>query len=101
MHNIPENPQLTLARLYELSIKINDNTATVKDYEDLSHFLSSTHSEDFLLNNIKKYDFINFKNFIYYRAQSKKLKHMHFEESFIMGMINQCIKILRDFITVK
>jgi hypothetical protein len=99
--SVMENPTITIEKLNEINSKMDNNTAVVKDYEDLSYFLSRFKMNDYVLDNMKNFGFYNYQEFIDYRRKPSNLKSLSFEEGIILGIIKESISILKNSLSAK
>jgi len=66
----------------------------------LSYFLSRFKMEDYILENMRRYGFLSYQDFISYRNKPQVLKNLSFEEGIILGILNECISILKNSLSV-
>ena len=88
-----ENISLNTDDLLSLKKRIEDNTAIVKDYENLDFFLSSINLGGYILQSMKEKGYLNYQNFIDQRNKKTLMKD-NASEAFIFGTIMECISLL-------
>jgi len=95
-----DNPELNLENLFEIKSKVENNTATSKDYEKLDYFLSAVNMSGYILNNIKERGYGTYQSYINERNSLSLLTRKdNLSEGFILGIITECISILTNFLT--
>lgn len=96
-----ENPIITIDKLEDINKKVNNNTASIKEYEELAYFLSRFKMENYILENMRNVGFLNYQDFITYRNKPDVLKNLSFQEGIVLGTINECINILKNSLSAK
>jgi len=98
---VQENPIISIQILNDIEKRIGDNSASVKDYEDLSYFLTTFRMEYFIIDNLRKYGFYSYQDFINYRNKPRDQKTLFVEEGIIIGILQQCITLLKNSLLAK
>jgi hypothetical protein len=100
LYSSPENPKLDTEALSVIKKKVKANKASPKDYETLDYFLSSFGYENFILENLKKYNIHNYEEYILERRKSFELRNRAVNGS-ALGVILGSISALEKYITNK
>jgi len=88
-----DNPLLTSEAVLEIKNKVQNNTATAKDYETLDTFLSAISLGGYILKQMRLNGFPTYQSFI--NDSSKK---DNFSRSYIYGAITEAISQLQNFL---
>lgn len=90
-----ENKKLTESGLNSILKAIEENEATIEDYQLLEDTLSTMGINNlFLLNEFRNHNFDTFQDFINYRKRDKKLRDSD-RESKLLGTIRGVIKFIK------
>jgi hypothetical protein len=100
LYSPPENPKLDTETLSILKKKVKANKASPKDYETLDYFISSFGYENFILENLKKYNIHNYEEYIFERRKSFELRNRAVNGP-ALGVILGTISALERYITNK
>jgi len=97
---ITENPQLSKIELSLLKSKVEANSATAKDLENLDYFLGWLSSSGFLLQNFKEKGINSYEEFIVQRNKPSDKKNP-LVEGYLYGIILGAISTLEQYLNTK
>lgn len=90
-----ENKNLTENSLNSLLKSIEENSATINDYQLLEDTLSTMGIKNsYLINEFRNHNFDTFEDFINYRNRDKKFRDSD-RESKLLGILRGVIKFIK------